>query len=95
MDTDRQEHTFDGLKEGTNYSFTVNQTRFSGGGVLSFGTVYPRTFTAGKQHYDIGVQPNQYSKSRLGCFNHTVVNRLFAARQLPEPHCGNMTKTTL
>ena len=44
----------------------------------------------------IGVQPNQYSKSRLiGCFNHTVVTRLFAARQVLEPHCGNMTKTTL
>ena len=41
----------------------------------------------------IGVQPNQYSKSRLiGCFNHTVVTRLLAARQIPEPHCGNMTK---
>ena len=34
----------------------------------------------------IGVQPNQYSKSGLVCFNHTVVTRLFAARQLPEPH---------
>ena len=47
-----QGYTFDGLQEGVNYSFTVNQTGFSGGGVLSFGTVYPRTFTAGKQHCD-------------------------------------------
>ena len=31
LDTDHQEHTFDGLQEGINYSFTVNQTGFSGG----------------------------------------------------------------
>ena len=48
LDTDRQEHTFDGLQEGVNYTFTVSQTGFSGGGVLSTGPVYTRTFTAGK-----------------------------------------------
>ena len=48
LDTDNKEHTFDGLQEGVNYSFTVNQTGFSGGGVLSTGPVYARTFTAGK-----------------------------------------------
>ena len=47
MDTKQQEHTFDGLQEGVNYTFTVNQTGFSGGGVLSTGPVYARTFTAG------------------------------------------------
>ena len=47
LDTDHQEHTFDGLQEGVNYSFTVNQTGFSGGKVLSTGPVYARTFTAG------------------------------------------------
>ena len=46
LDTDHQEYTLDGLQEGTNYSLTVNQTRFSGGGVLSAGPVYARTFTA-------------------------------------------------
>ena len=48
LDTDNKEHTFDGLQEGVNYSFTVNQTGFSGGGVLSTGPVYARTFTVGK-----------------------------------------------
>ena len=48
VDTDRQEYTFDGLQEGTNYSFTVNQTGFSGGRVLSTGPVYARSFIAGK-----------------------------------------------
>ena len=47
LDTDRQEHTLDGLQEGVNYSFTVNQTGFSGGRVLSTGPVYARTLTAG------------------------------------------------
>ena len=31
-----------------NYSFTVTQTGFSGGRVLSTGPVYARTFIAGK-----------------------------------------------
>ena len=31
VDTDRLEHTFDGLQKGVNYSFTVTQTGFSGG----------------------------------------------------------------
>ena len=47
LDTDHREYTFDGLQEGVNYSFTVNQTGFSGGRVLSTGPVYARTFTAG------------------------------------------------
>ena len=47
LDTDHQEFTLDGLQEGVNYSFTVNQTGFSGGGVLSTGPVYARTITAG------------------------------------------------
>ena len=51
LDTDHQEHTFDGLQEGVNYTFTVNQTGFSGGRVLSTGPVYARTFTAGKYSY--------------------------------------------
>ena len=51
METDCQEHMFDRLQElGTNYSFTVNQTGFSGDRVLSIGPVYARTFTTGKQH---------------------------------------------
>ena len=48
LDIDRQEHTFDGLQEGINYTFIVNQTGFSRGRVLSTGPVYARTFTAGK-----------------------------------------------
>ena len=48
LDTDHQEYTLDGLQEGVNYSFAVKQTGFSGGGVLSTGPVYARTFTAGK-----------------------------------------------
>ena len=47
LDNDHQEYTFDGFQEGTNYSFTVNQTGFSGGRVFSTGPVYARTFTAG------------------------------------------------
>ena len=49
LDTDNQEHTFDGLKEGINYSFNVTQTGFSGGRMLSTGPVHARTFTTGKQ----------------------------------------------
>ena len=48
LDTDRQEHTFDGMQEDTNYSVSVTQTGFSGGRVLSIGPVYARTLTAGK-----------------------------------------------
>ena len=48
LDTDRQEYTFDGLQEGTNYSFTVMQSGFSGGRVLSTGPVYAKTFTLGE-----------------------------------------------
>ena len=47
LDTDHQEHTFDELQEGTNYTFIVNQTGLSGGRVFSIGPVYARTFTAG------------------------------------------------
>ena len=46
LNTNRQEHTLiDGLQEDISYSFTVNQTGFSGGRVPSIGL---RTFTAGK-----------------------------------------------
>ena len=47
LDTDRQEYTVDGLQGDISYSFTVTQTGFSGGLVLSTGPVYARTFTAG------------------------------------------------
>ena len=47
LDTDSQEHTFDELQEGINYTFIVNQTGLNGGGVLSTGPVYARTFTTG------------------------------------------------
>ena len=50
LDTDGQEYTLDGLQEGTNYSFTVNQTGFSRGRVLYTGPVYARTFTTGNQY---------------------------------------------
>ena len=50
LDTDRQEHTFDGLQGGTNYIFTVNQTGFSGGRVLSTGPVYAKTFSGSMLH---------------------------------------------
>ena len=45
--TDQQQHTFDGLQEGINYTFTVNQTEFGGGGVLTTGPMYITSFTAG------------------------------------------------
>ena len=48
LDTDHQEHTLHELQEDINYSFTVNQTGFSRGRVLSTGPVHARTFTAGK-----------------------------------------------
>ena len=48
LDTNHQQHTFGGLQEGINYSFTVTQTGFSEGRVLSTGPVYARTFTAGE-----------------------------------------------
>ena len=48
LDTDHQEHTFDGLQEGVNYSFTVNQTGFSRDRVFSTRPVYATTFTSGK-----------------------------------------------
>ena len=47
VDTGRQEYTLNELQEGTNYSFTVNQSGFSGGRVFSTGPVYVRTLTAG------------------------------------------------
>ena len=47
LDTGHQEYTLNGLQEGMNYSFTVNQTGFNEGRVLSTGPVYARTFTAG------------------------------------------------
>ena len=47
MGTDHQEHTFDGLQEGLNYSFTITQTGFSGGRLLSTGPVHAKTIIVG------------------------------------------------
>ena len=47
LDTDYQEYTLNGLQGDINYSFTVNQSGFSGGRVLSAGPVFARTFAAG------------------------------------------------
>ena len=47
LDTSRTDYTLNGLQEGINYTFTVNQTGFGGGVVLSTGPVYAMTFTAG------------------------------------------------
>ena len=47
LDTNHTQHTLVGLQEGINYTFTVNQTGFGGGRVLSTGPVYAMTFTAG------------------------------------------------
>ena len=55
LNTNYQEHTFDRLQEGINYTFTVNQSGFSGGSVLSTGPVYARTFTTGEYRYDVKV----------------------------------------
>ena len=52
LNISNQEYTFKRLQEGINYTFTVNQTGFSGGRVFSTGPVYARTFTAGKYRYD-------------------------------------------
>ena len=46
LNTDHQEYTVDGLQGDISYSFTITQTGFSGGRVLSAGPVYARTFTA-------------------------------------------------
>ena len=50
VDTRHQDYTLNGLQEGMNYTFTVNQSGFSGGGVLSADPVHARTFTAGTYH---------------------------------------------
>ena len=50
LDTDVQEHTLHGLQKGINYNFTVNQSGFSGGTVLSIGPAHARTFTGGMLH---------------------------------------------
>jgi len=47
VDTSHTEYTFDKLQEGMNYTFTVNQTGFGRGRVLSTGPVYAMTFRAG------------------------------------------------
>ena len=52
METDHQEHTVNGLQEYITYTFTVNQSGFSGGRVFSTSPVYARTFTAGNYRYD-------------------------------------------
>ena len=40
LDTSRTEYKLNELQEGINYTFTVNQTGFGGGRVLSTGPVY-------------------------------------------------------
>ena len=64
-------------QEGVKYSFTVTQTGFSGGRVLS---VYARTFTTGKPSNQNCVECTfqQYQgKHRLvGCFSYTVATLL-------------------
>ena len=50
VDSGHQEYTLNGLQEGMNYTFTVNQSGFSGGRVLSANPVHARTFTAGTYH---------------------------------------------
>ena len=94
LDTDHQEHTLDGLQEGVNYSFTVNQTGFSGGRVFS---VYARTFTAGKlssQHnvvfskqlndnFSKQISKSLYLQKHVCCFNHTVITWLHASLWYP------------
>jgi len=47
LKTTQTEYTFDELQEGMNYTFTVNQTGFGGGGIFSAGPVYAMTFTSG------------------------------------------------
>jgi len=47
LNTSHTEYTFDGLQEGMNYTFTVNQTGFRGGKAFSIGPLYAKTFTAG------------------------------------------------
>ena len=47
LNTSHQEYTVDGLQEDISYTFTVNQTGFSGRRVFPTGPVYARTFTAG------------------------------------------------
>ena len=47
LNTNHPEYTLNGLQEGMNYTFTVNQSGFSGGRVLSTGPVYAKTFTTG------------------------------------------------
>ena len=47
LESNQQEYTVNGLQGDINYSFTVNQSGFSGGRVLSAGPVFARTFAAG------------------------------------------------
>ena len=51
LDTNCTEYTLNQLQEGMNYTFTVNQTGFGGGRVLSTGPVYAMTFTVGMYVY--------------------------------------------
>ena len=88
LDTDHQEHTFDGLQEGTNYSFTVTQTGFSGGRVLSAGTVYARTFTAGKQFNQHCNEYIVFSKQLNGNFSKQISKSLYLQKQIGYPTCG-------
>ena len=80
---DHQEHTFHGLQEGINYSFTVTQTGFSGGRMLSTAPVHARTFTTGMNSQIKTVMSVHFSKKLqsqskhrpvvLFLFSHTVV----------------------
>ena len=47
LNANHQEYTLGGLQGGINYTFTVNQSGFSGGRVFSTGLVYAKTFTTG------------------------------------------------
>ena len=49
LGTSHQKYTIDELQADTNYSFTVDQTGFGGARVLSTGSVFAMTFTAGTQ----------------------------------------------
>ena len=68
LDTSRTDYTLDELQEGINYTFTVNQTGFGGGRVLSASPVYARTLTAGNYNGMKMIELNFLAISyRLGC----------------------------
>ena len=91
LETDHQEYTLDGLQEGVNYSFTVNQTGFSGGRVLSTGPVYARTFTAGKYSNQHCNEYIVFSKQLNGNFSKQISKSLYLQKQVG---CLNYTVIT-